>query len=364
MLYIVFEEREQNEDRSMEEINRFDSTENTYGQADELKAARKHFSLLGGMFVVGMIVIYAVQLIPAILIQVLKPEWLENADVALLISMAPMYLVGMPILILLVRIVPADRPVPGKITGKAFLVSAIMCFSILYASNFVGNIITIIIGALKGSPVDNVILDITSSTSMWLVAFLTVICAPIMEEYIFRKLIVDRTVRYGEGIAIVLSGLMFGLFHGNLNQFVYAFTLGVFLAFLYVKTGNLKITIALHMMVNFMGGVVSKWLMEMVDMEEYMRVISNGLEPDALMEYVMAHLGGWLLYLLYLVFVLGMVIAGGILLIVNLVKRKFALNKGAVVIPRGKRFRTVILNVGMIIYCIFWIVMILIQLFV
>ena len=318
----------------MEEINGFNSTENTYGQAGELKAARKHFSLLGGMFVVGMIVIYAVQLIPAILIQVLKPEWLENADAALLISMAPMYLVGMPILILLVRIVPADRPVPGKITGKAFLVSAIMCFSILYASNFVGNIITIIIGALKGSPVDNVILDITSSTSMWLVAFLTVICAPIMEEYIFRKLIVDRTVRYGEGIAIVLSGLMFGLFHGNLNQFVYAFTLGVFLAFLYVKTGN----------------------------PTYL--ISNGLEPDALMEYVMAHLGGWLLYLLYLVFVLGMVIAGGILLIVNLVKRKFVLNKGAVVIPRGKRFRTVILNVGMIIYCIFWIVMILIQLFV
>ena len=50
-----------------------------------------------------------------------------------------------------------------------------------------------------------------------------VICAPILEEYIFRKLIVDRTVKYGQGVAVVLSGLMFGLFHGNLNQFAYAF---------------------------------------------------------------------------------------------------------------------------------------------
>ena len=67
----------------------------------------------------------------------------------------------------------------------------------------------------------------------------------------------------------MVSGLMFGLFHGNLNQFVYAFVLGLFLAFLYVKTGNLKITIALHMMINFVGGIVSSWLMRMIDLTEY-----------------------------------------------------------------------------------------------
>ena len=59
-----------------------------------------------------------------------------------------------------------------------------------------------------------------ATESNMMVTFLyMVICAPILEEYIFRKLIVDRTVKYGQGVAIVLSGLMFGLFHGNLNQF-------------------------------------------------------------------------------------------------------------------------------------------------
>lgn len=329
---------------------------------DELKAARKQFSMLGGMFILGIIVIYAVQLIPSIIVGVLRPEWLGNADASLLLSMVPMYLIGMPILILLVRIVPADRPTPRGIKAGSFAVAAVMCFAIIYVSNIIGNIITFIIGALKGSGVDNVIGDITEATSMWLVVILMVFCAPIIEEYVFRKLIVDRTVRYGEGVAIVVSGLMFGLFHGNLNQFVYAFTLGMFLAFLYVKTGNLKITIALHMMVNFMGGVVSKWMLETVDFEEYMRIISEGMDMGALTEYMTEHMGGLLAYMGYMIFVFGMMIAGVILLIINLSKRKFTLNQGFVVIPKGKRFKTVILNLGMIIYCIFWIVMIIIQL--
>ena len=51
------------------------------------------------------------------------------------------------------------------------------------------------------------------------------------------------------------------------------------------------------------------------------------------------------------------------LLIVSLVKRKFVLEKGSVIIPKGERFKTMILNVGMVIYSIFWIAMIIIQLF-
>ena len=47
---------------------------------------------------------------------------------------------------------------------------------------------------------------------------------------------------------MLFSGLMFGLFHGNLNQFVYAFVLGLCFGFIYVKTGNIRYTIGLHML--------------------------------------------------------------------------------------------------------------------
>ena len=161
----------------------------------------------------------------------------------------------------------------------------------------------------------------------------------------------------------MISGLMFGLFHGNLNQFMYAFVLGMFLAYLYVKTGNLKITIALHMLINFFGGVVGSLLLKLINLDEYYSLVSEGMDMDIMMNYFMEHLAGWIVYMIYILFVLGVTIAGTVLLIVNLVKKKFFLGRGAVTIPKGKRFSTVILNVGMSVYCIIWIATIIAQLF-
>lgn len=48
---------------------------------------------------------------------------------------------------------------------------------------------------------------------------------------------------------------MFGAFHLNLYQFFYAFFLGAVFGYIYVKTGRLRYTIALHATVNFLGGV-------------------------------------------------------------------------------------------------------------
>ena len=329
---------------------------------EEVKAARKHFSKLGLMFLLGTIVIFVVQ-IAASLIYLLKPEWVWNPNITLMMSMLPMYLIGMPVLIFLVKQVPAERVEKHSMKAGSFVVAAIMCFAIVYISNIAGNIMTWIIGMLKGSLVQNEIANVTTSVSIWMVVIYMVLCAPFMEEYVFRKLIVDRTVRYGQGAAVLMSGLMFGLFHGNLNQFMYAFTLGMFLAFLYVKTGKLKITIALHMMINFVGGVVSVKLVDLIDLDEYFRVVSEGGELSAMMSYMMDHIGGWIAYFLFILFVFGIMIAGGVLLIVFLVKKRFTLNRGTVVLPKGKRFSTMLLNVGMILYSIFWIGMIFWQMF-
>lgn len=330
---------------------------------EDVRDAKKHFSKLGLMFFCGTIVVYAVQIIVTVIAGILKPAWLWNADIVLLLSVLPMYLVAMPILILLVKQVPAEKVEKHPMKAGSFVVAAIMCFAIVYLSNIAGNIMTWLIGILKGSAVQNEIANVAASVNIWLVIFYMVICAPFMEEYIFRKLIVDRTVKYGQGAAVVISGLMFGLFHGNLNQFVYAFTLGMFLAFLYVKTGKLKITIALHMMINFMGGVVTTLLWELVDLDEYLKIISRGAGMQELMDYITRHAAGWLLYIMFILFVVGMMIAGGVLLIVFLAKKKFTFARGAVALPKGRRFSAVMLNAGMIIYSLFWIAMILWQMF-
>ena len=236
-----------------------------------------------------------------------------------------------------------------------------MCFGLVYLTNIIANVMTFFIGLIKGNAVNNVIANVAMSVSIWLVVLYMVLIAPFMEEYVFRKLIVDRTVKYGQGVAVLMSGLMFGLFHGNLNQFVYAFALGSFLAFLYVKTGNLKITIALHMMINFMGGVVSVLALKGLDMEAYQEAFLSG-DTALITAYLGEHLGGLLLYGIYLFFVVGMIIAGGVLIIIALAKKRFVLEPGQEALPAGKGFSTLLLNPGMILYCIFWISMIIWQL--
>lgn len=331
-------------------------------QERELAAARRQFSRLGGMYFLGTMVIFAVQYAASFAVGILCPQWLWNGDFVLLLSMLPMYLIGMPVLIILVRTIPAERVERRRIKAGSFLTAVVMAFGAVYLTNIIGNVITTLISMLRGRGVQNQLVNVTESASLWMIALWMVVCAPIMEEYVFRKLIVDRTVRYGQGTAVLLSGLMFGLFHGNLNQFVYAFVLGMLLAFLYVKTGNLKITIAIHMMINFMGGLVSSALMRMIDLDAYLDLAAD-MDIPAMMAYISENMAGLLAYGALMVFVLGCLIAGLVLFIVCLAKRRFSFARGQVVIPGGRRFRTVALNLGMALYGIFWIAVIIRQLF-
>ena len=133
----------------------------------------------------------------------------------------------------------------------------------------------------------------------------------------------------------------------------------MFLAFLYVKTGNLKITIGLHMCINFMGAVVSVLLLKAIHLDEYQEIVMNGGDAQAIMDFMMQYLPGWIGYMIYVLFILAAVITGIVLFIVF--RKRFAVEPGQ--IPKGQRFKTVICNPGMLCYCIFWIVMILLQMF-
>ena len=323
------------------------------------KSMKKSFSGLGWRFLIGTLIIYAVQIAVVGVVGMVKPEWLENTTINLILAVLPLYLIGMPVLIALVKQMPGEAPVKKSMKPGQFILALIMCFALMYCGNLVGTLITTVVGVLKGSAVDNALMTYATGSNMFVTFLYMVICAPILEEYVFRKLIVDRTVQYGQGVAVVLSGLMFGLFHGNLNQFAYAFLLGLFLAFLYVKTGELKVTIGLHMCINFMGAIVSVLLLKAIHLEEYQQVITCGEDSQAFMDYMMKYLPAWIGYMIYVLFILAAVITGIVLFIVF--RKRFAVEPGQ--IPKGQRFKTVICNPGMLCYCIFWIVMILLQMF-
>lgn len=328
---------------------------------EEIKGMRKHFSKLGWMYFAGTVVISAIQLLAGIVLAILKPAWLQDYNTNLLLSMVLMYGIAMPLMILLIRWVPAVKPEQRKMKWWQFLVAIIMCFGLAYFCNFIGLCITGIIGAIRGSEVENVLVNVVGETSLWFNFVFMVICAPIMEEFIFRKLVVDRSVKYGEGVAVLLSGLMFGLFHGNLNQFAYAFSIGLFFAFIYVKTGKISYTIALHMIINFFGGIVATWLMKAIDYESYMEAVSRGVSPEELMELMMQSLPGWIAYGVYAMFVFGSIIAALVLFIVF--KKRFTLAKSEGQISKGKKFVGIFINTGMGVFCTYWLAQIVLQIY-
>ena len=73
--------------------------------------------------------------------------------------------------------------------------------------------------------------------------------APIAEELLFRGLILRKLEPYGKRFAIVMSALVFGLFHCNLVQIPYAFIVGLILGYVALEY-NILWAIVLHMINN------------------------------------------------------------------------------------------------------------------
>lgn len=321
------------------------------------KQARKDFSKLGLMYVIGTVLILGIQRLAAAIANAINPDLMSDMANALLITMLPMYIISVPITIFVLRTLPAKQIEKRKMSVGQWILAFLICYGGMYVSNIIGVILTQIIGVIKGSPVTNGMLEVATSSNIPVNFFIMVICAPIAEEILFRKLLIDRTVKYGEATAVLFSGLLFGLFHGNLNQFAYAFTLGLFFGFVYVKTGNVRYTIYLHMLINFISSILGVLVLKFVG-EDFLSAMSD---PAMVTAYMLEHMGTVLFYFAYAFLLVALAIAGVIILIVNLKKIRFA--KGEVVIPKGKRFSSTIVNIGMGLYFIFWIVMIIIQLF-
>lgn len=324
---------------------------------NETISNKKLFSQIGLRLFIGTLIIFAVQLIFGAIAGII-PAVASSGDLSVLFSMLPMYIIAFPIIFLMFKSIPVQ--ISGekkKMSVKHLIVAFIMCYAGTYVCNLLASILTGIIGALKQSDVENVMANLTSNISLPVNLFVVVICAPIMEELLFRKTLIERTAHFGEGISILFSGLVFGLFHGNLVQFGYAFLLGVFFGFIYVKTKNIVYPIILHMVINFFGSFLGSIIMEK---SGFYNLPADATESE-MMEFMMENAAGMMIYFGYALAIIILVIVGIVLFVKN--RKKFVCAPGEVTIEKGARFKTMILNLGMILYCIFWIVMIVMQLF-
>ena len=93
-----------------------------------------------------------------------------------------------------------------------------------------------------------------------------VVClfGPLVEELVFRGMIYGRLRRaFSIAPAAIISGLLFGIFHMNWVQGIYATIFGIILAYVYEKTGTIWGSVLLHMCFNSASYIVEaleNWL--------------------------------------------------------------------------------------------------------
>ena len=237
---------------------------------------RRYLSRIG-FAVFGLTVVQQVAwTLLAFLAAAFLPENLLTSPlVSNILSAAVLYGLAFPVFFYLLKPLPVVDPLEGSFGTKDLFGGLCVSFALMMAGNYVSQILTAWLSVFMGNPLENPV-EVSTAASPWYINLIFVgILAPVMEELVFRKILCRRLLPLGEGYAIVLSSAAFGLCHGNLFQFFYAFALGLLFALIYVKTGKLRYSIFYHMVINLLGGVFSSWLSEQLRLDELIVILEE-----------------------------------------------------------------------------------------
>lgn len=314
----------------------------------EMMQAKISFKRLGLGLLVFMLVTCVLQFAENIAIEAFRIK-LPSA-MQLPLSLAPMYLIAFPLFLGIVKTLPGAPGKASSLSVLKLLKYYIICTAIMLLGNGLSTLIAGLIGSALGRTPENALASLLVGSNLRIIFFFVVILAPVMEETIFRKILIDKSVRYGERNAVLLSALVFALFHMNLFQFFYAFGIGIVLAYIYVRTRKIRYSMLLHMLINFQGSVAPILLRKILTTEVLERIRTADLSVFTL-PVICAYLYSSALLILLVV--------GVILLLVALIKhRKHPVLDTSGSVTDGKQIRSLTYgNAGMISFSLFCIAM-------
>ena len=322
------------------------------GAVDEetIRQGAKAYSRAGIAALVFLGAASIVQIAAGALIAAVAPWILEESWGVWILTFVPVYLIGFPLGVLILKKIPAHPSEQTSWSAGMILKTACITVFMMLIGNLVGNAVNMALLRLTGATDPNAVADLAGMDGIFFQILVMVILAPTVEEFFFRRLLIDRLRIYGEELAVFSTALMFGLFHGNTSQMFYAFTIGLVLGYVYLRTGKLRYTIGLHMGINLFSGVLATKLLERA--METMNQIAEGAIDMGNGVSVAAGSGGlpieMILFIAYILILLGAAIAGLVFFILNVKKLRFYPAEAE--IPTGRRFRSSWGTVGMILF--------------
>ena len=268
---------------------------------------------------------------------------MSNPYVQYGLQVVVMYMIAFPLFLLITHGLPKTNYKKRHLGfGEFVAVFFISCFAVTVGS-LISSLIAYFIPSSSSGVVDSFVMD----APMWLIIAVVVIIGPIVEEIAFRKILIDRLGIYGDRLAVFVSSVTFGLFHGNIEQLFYATVLGVIFGYVYIRTRNIIYPIILHILINFLGSVpallMTSTLADLEAMGE--NAMLAGFEA---IEFIVS-VG------LFLLVRYGFALAGMAVLLYCIFAGKISFPRGRVVrLKAGTVARSVLFNIGAIIFYVYF----------
>ena len=125
-----------------------------------------------------------------------------------------------------------------------------------------------------------------TGTPLWATLLSVSVFAPVFEEWLCRGLVLRGLLhRMKPGWAMVISSAFFAVIHMNPWQALPAFALGMLFAYVYYKTGSLKLTMLMHCTNNTFAALIGQnekfreinSYSEIMELWQYVTLVAAGL---------------------------------------------------------------------------------------
>jgi membrane protease YdiL (CAAX protease family) len=320
-----------------------------------IKQIRRESNINAAVILLFFVIAFSLSILSQVVLIFTVKDTEMQAEIQFLVGLSLQYLVAAPIAIRISKAFRKDRYIPLK-TGftrpqvkKGTIVRwIIISLFLTYAANFLTLAVTALIHTLTGVQIGQADLS-SSGTTISIISTITgfIFLAPFFEELLFRGVVFRQIARFGGWLPVIFSGIIFGLFHMNFPQILFAGVLGSCSAFLFLKTKSIIPAIILHLILNTIGGLVTVFA-GVIDLE---KIAAND------MEYAMENAGLVLGYAGIVVLLLGLLLVGFILFILEIILHRdsFHLDNNCPEIPLGKRIAALLfapLNIVMFLFFI------------
>lgn len=231
--------------------------------AEEKRAIRLKYNKVAVVLIINTFIFNVFSLVTKVVLEIIFGEeiWTDMARV--------IYSCGFPILaevtsiIIGIKLLKLDfKPMFTRENYSGGTVAKLITLSVglQTAASF---IVTFISEILRMFGLEGSTADLSATTSLpanLIMYFYACLLGPVLEELLYRGVILQSMRKYNERFAIFLSAAVFGLMHQNYQQAILGFLVGVPLAIVTIKSGSIIPAIFTHIFLNTFATVTSCWL--------------------------------------------------------------------------------------------------------